>query len=141
MIPKKIHYCWFGGNPLPETVQRCINSWRKFCPDYEIIEWNESNYNIHKIPFIAEAYDAKKYAFVSDYARLDIIYNEGGIYLDTDVELIRSLDTLLSNNSFMGMEFAGQVATGLALVLKNIISLSKKIWKFMKILNLMPSIS
>ena len=101
MIPKKIHYCWFGGNPLPETVQRCINSWRKFCPDYEIIEWNESNYNIHKIPFIAEAYDAKKYAFVSDYARLDIIYNEGGIYLDTDVELIRSLDTLLSNNSFI----------------------------------------
>ena len=79
----------------------------------KIIEWNESNYNIHKIPFIAEAYDAKKYAFVSDYARLDIIYNEGGIYLDTDVELIRSLDTLLSNNSFMGMEFAGQVATGL----------------------------
>lgn len=113
MIPKKIHYCWFGGNPLPETVQRCINSWRKFCPDYEIIEWNESNYNVHKMPFISDAYTAKKYAFVSDYARLDIIYNEGGIYLDTDVELIRPLDALLSHSAFMGMELIGEVNTGL----------------------------
>ena len=101
MIPKKIHYCWFGGNPLPESVKKCKESWKKFCPDYEIIEWNESNYNVHKMPFISDAYTAKKYAFVSDYARLDIIYNEGGIYLDTDVELIRPLDALLSHSAFI----------------------------------------
>lgn len=113
MIPKKIHYCWFGGNPLPESVKKCKESWKKFCPDYEIIEWNESNYNVHKMPFISDAYTAKKYAFVSDYARLDIIYNEGGIYLDTDVELIRPLDALLSHSAFMGMELIGEVNTGL----------------------------
>ncbi|HFI0078726.1 glycosyltransferase family 32 protein [Streptococcus suis] len=112
MISKKIHYCWFGGNPLPETVQRCIDSWKKFCPDYEIIEWNESNYDVHKIPFISEAYNAKKYAFVSDYARLDIVYNEGGIYLDTDVELIRPIDVLLLHSGFMGTELLGRVNTG-----------------------------
>ena len=98
MIPKKIHYCWFGGNPLPDSVKNCIDSWKKFCPNYEIIEWNESNYDVHKIPYISEAYKNKKYAFVSDYARLDIIYNEGGFYLDTDVELIKSLDNLSLSN-------------------------------------------
>lgn len=113
MIPKKIHYCWFGGNPLPDSVKNCINSWKKFCPNYEIIEWNESNYDVHKIPYISEAYKNKKYAFVSDYARLDIIYNEGGFYLDTDVELIKSLDNLSSEHCFMGMEEPGRVATGL----------------------------
>ncbi|MCO4638274.1 Polysaccharide biosynthesis protein CpsM(V) [Streptococcus infantarius subsp. infantarius] len=113
MIPKKIHYCWFGGNPLPDSVKNCINSWKKFCPNYEIIEWNESNYNVHKIPYISEAYKNKKYAFVSDYARLDIIYNEGGFYLDTDVELLKALDDLTSEHCYMGMEQVGRVNTGL----------------------------
>lgn len=113
MIPKKIHYCWFGGKPLPNSVKKCIKSWKKFCPDYEIIEWNESNYDVNKIPFIQQAYQAKKYAFVSDYARLDIIHSEGGIYLDTDVELLKNLDPLLVNQCFLAMELPGLVATGL----------------------------
>lgn len=113
MIPKKIHYCWFGGKPLPNSVKKCIKSWKKFCPDYEIIEWNESNYDVNKIPFIQQAYQAKKYAFVSDYVRLDIIYFEGGIYLDTDVELLKNLDPLLVNQCFLAMELPGLVNTGL----------------------------
>ena len=113
MIPKIIHYCWFGGKPLPNSVKKCIKSWKKFCPDYEIIEWNESNYDVNKIPFIQQAYQAKKYAFVSDYARLDIIHSEGGIYLDTDVELLKNLDPLLVNQCFLAMELPGLVATGL----------------------------
>ncbi|EOY2591629.1 glycosyl transferase [Enterococcus hirae] len=113
MIPKKIHYCWFGKNPLPNEVKKCIESWKLFCPDYEIIEWNEENYDVFKIDYMAEAYKAKKYAFVSDYARLDIIYNNGGIYLDTDVELIRPLDDLLHHSCYLGMELPGRVATGL----------------------------
>jgi mannosyltransferase OCH1-like enzyme len=113
VIPKKIHYCWFGKNPLPESVQKCIASWKKYCPNYEIIEWNEDNYDIHKIPFISDAYKYQKYAFVSDYARLDIIYNEGGIYLDTDVELLRPIDSLLEEKCFMGFEIPGKVNTGI----------------------------
>ena len=104
MIPKIIHYCWFGGNPLPDSVLKCIESWKKHCPDYEIKQWNEENYDYKKQAYTLEAYEAKKWAFVSDYARLDIIYNNGGIYLDTDVELIRSLDSLLENNCFLGIE-------------------------------------
>ena len=118
-IPKKIHYCWFGNNPLPESVQRCIKSWKKYCPDYEIIEWNESNYNVNKIPFIDKAYKEKKYAFVSDYARLDIIYNEGGIYLDTDVELIKNIDPLLEHSCFLALESCGAVATGFGSIKKH----------------------
>lgn len=113
MIPKKIHYCWFGGNPIPEKDQKCIESWKKFCPDYEIIQWNESNYDVRKNKFISQAYDLKKWAFVSDYARLDIIYNNGGIYLDTDVEIIKSFDELLENEAFMGFEKGRVIATGL----------------------------
>lgn len=113
MIPKKIHYCWFGGNPLPEKDQKCINSWRKFCPDYEIIQWDESNYDVTKNAYMKEAYDAKKWGFVPDYARLDIIFNEGGIYLDTDVELVKNLDALLENKAFMGFEDGEHVSPGL----------------------------
>ncbi|MGO2083606.1 glycosyltransferase family 32 protein [Vagococcus sp.] len=113
MIPKKIHYCWFGNNKLPETVEYCINSWKQKCPDYEIIQWNESNYDVNKIKYIKEAYSKKKYAFVSDYARLDIVYNHGGIYLDTDVELIKNLDAFLDCQCFMGLELPGRVNTGL----------------------------
>lgn len=113
MIPKIIHYCWFGKSPLPNSVQRCIQSWEKYCPDYQIIQWNETNYDINKHPYMKQAYSLKKYAFVSDYARLDIIYHQGGIYLDTDVELIKNLDELLSESCFMGYELPGRVATGL----------------------------
>lgn len=115
MIPKKIHYCWFGKNPLPESAIMCINSWKKHCPDYEIIEHNEDNYDIYKYTYTKEAYEAKKWAFVSDVARLDILYNEGGIYLDTDVELLKPLDSLLDSEGFMGFEDKKQVASGLGM--------------------------
>lgn len=104
MIPKVIHYCWFGGNPLPEKDKKCIESWKKYCPDYKIIEWNESNYDLNKNMYMAAAYKEKKWGFVPDYARFDIIYNEGGFYLDTDVELVKPLDELISNQAYMGFE-------------------------------------
>ncbi len=110
MIPKIIHYCWFGGNPLPKSAKKCIASWKKYCPDYEIREWNESNYDVRKIPYISQAYDAKKYAFVSDYARFDILYKHGGLYFDTDVEVIRSFDDILECGAFMGCEIDGSVS-------------------------------
>lgn len=113
MIPKIIHYCWFGGNELPKSAQKCIDSWKKYCPDYEIIEHNESNYDISKNTYMKEAYEAKKWAFVSDVARLDAIYQYGGIYLDTDVELLKPLDPFLNAKGFMGFEDKKQVATGL----------------------------
>ena len=115
MIPKTIHYCWFGGNPLPELAQKCIASWRKFLPDCEIREWNEGNYDVRKIPYTAQAYDAGKYAFVSDYARFDILHEYGGIYFDTDVEVIRPLDDILERGAFMGVERAGALAVGLGI--------------------------
>lgn len=113
MIPKIIHYIWFGNNPMPDSVQRCIASWKKYCPDYEIKLWNESNYDISKSDFMLQAYEAKKYAFVSDMARLDIIAQYGGFYLDTDVELLTSLDSLRHYDAFMPMENPGRINTGL----------------------------
>lgn len=114
MIPKVIHYCWFGGNPLTELAKKCIASWKKYCPDYEIIEWNESNYDVTKCKYMYEAYQSKKWGFVPDYARLDIIYNHGGVYLDTDVEIIRPIDDLLEYDGFAGIENNSQnVALGL----------------------------
>lgn len=113
MIPKIIHYCWFGGNPIPEKDRKCIESWKRHCPDYEIIEWNESNYDVTKNAYMYEAYQARKWGFVPDYARLDIIYHNGGIYLDTDVEVIRSLDDLLTNKGIMGFEDLEHVSPGL----------------------------
>jgi len=104
VIPKKIHYYWIGGNPIPAKNRKCIDSWKLYCPDYEIIEWNESNYDFTKNRYMCEAYEARKWGFVSDYARLDIIYTHGGIYLDTDVEIVRSLDELLYNDAFCGFE-------------------------------------
>lgn len=115
MIPKIIHYCWFGGSIKPKLVKKCIASWEKFCPDYEIIEWNESNYDVTKNQYMREAYEAKKWGFVSDLARKDIIYQYGGIYFDTDVEIIRPLDGFLTLEGFMGTEKPGVVATGLCL--------------------------
>lgn len=102
--PKVIHYCWFGGSPLPELARRCLDSWRKFCPNYEIIEWNETNYDIHTCPFVHEAYQSKKWAFVSDYARFDILYRHGGVYFDTDVELVGPIDDLVEKGPFLGVE-------------------------------------
>lgn len=104
MIPKTIHYCWFGGNPLPNSAKLCINSWKKYLPDYEIKEWNESNFNVNAIPYTAEAYAAGKYAFVSDYARFVILYEHGGLYFDTDVEVIKPLDDIIARGGFMGRE-------------------------------------
>ena len=105
MIPKIIHYCWFGRNPLPESAIKCINSWKKFFPDYEIKEWNEDNFDVNIIPYTAEAYQAKKYAFVSDYARFWILYHHGGLYFDTDVEVIKPMDDIIARGPFMGIEF------------------------------------
>ena len=104
MIPKVIHYCWFGGNPLPKSAQKGIASWRKYLPDYEIKEWNESNFDVNIIPYTAEAYKAKKYAFVSDYARFWILYKYGGLYFDTDVEVIKNMDDIIAKGPFMGCE-------------------------------------
>lgn len=104
MIPKIIHYCWFGGTPLPKSAIKCINSWKKFFPDYEIKEWNESNFDVNMMAYTREAYAAKMYAFVSDVARFWILYHEGGLYFDTDVEVIRSFDDILKRGAFMGVE-------------------------------------
>ena len=108
---KKIHYCWFGGNQKPEIVQKCINSWKEKCPNYEIVEWNENNFDINSCDYVREAYNAKKWAFVSDYCRFWVLYNYGGIYLDTDVELIKSIDNL--PDAFVGFENQTTVASGL----------------------------
>lgn len=105
MIPKIIHYCWFGGNPLPDIAQKCILSWKKYLPDYEIKEWNESNFDVNCCQYVKEAYEEKKWAFVSDYARFQILYREGGLYFDTDVEIIKSFDSILNKGAFMGCEF------------------------------------
>lgn len=104
MIPKKIHYCWFGGEKLPNSVKKNIESWRKYCPDYEIIQWNESNFDINSNKFVREAYKAKSWAFVSDYIRLKVVYDIGGIYLDTDVEIIKSPDFLLNNKAYFNVQ-------------------------------------
>ena len=114
MIPKTIHYCWFGRNPKPDLAEKCIQSWKKFCPNYEIIEWNEDNYDIQAAPlFVRQAYEAKKWAFVTDYVRLQVVYENGGIYLDTDVEVIKSIDDLLQYNAFFGIQYEAVIATGL----------------------------
>ena len=113
MIPKVIHYCWFGGNPLPELAQKCIASWKKYCPDYEIKEWNESNFDLNCCDYVREAYEAKKWAFVSDVARLYAMVHEGGIYMDTDVEVIAPLDSLLQYHAVSGFETEHSIPTGL----------------------------
>lgn len=111
-IPKRIHYCWFSGNPIPSNLQKCLNSWKKFCPEYEILRWDEGNYDIGKNRYMREAYEQKKWGFIPDIARLDILYRYGGIYLDTDVELIRNLDDLLYEDAFTGVENWGNVNFG-----------------------------
>ena len=103
-MQKIIHYCWFGGNALTQEAENCLKSWTRFCPGYKVMRWDESNYDVHKIPYIHEAYMAKKYAFVSDYARFDILYKYGGLYFDTDVELIKPIEEIICKGPFMGCE-------------------------------------
>ncbi len=112
LIPKTIHYCWFSGKEMPEGSRKCIESWEKHCPDYEIVRWDESNYDVNKNRYMQEAYERQKWGFVPDYARLDILYHYGGIYIDTDVELVRNLDELLYQQAFCGVEKWGNVNMG-----------------------------
>lgn len=114
MIPKVIHYCWFGGKPLPSDVKKCLTSWRRFCPDYQIICWDETNFDVSQHPFCESAYAQGAWSFVSDWARLKVIYDNGGIYLDTDVELVKNLDFLLDNLCYIGIQQNGRLCnTGL----------------------------
>ena len=112
MIPKKIHYCWFGGKELPELAKKCIASWEKFCPDYEIIRWDESNFDLDQIPYTRWCYENGKWAFLSDYARLAVVAEQGGLYFDTDVELVKSPEELLQFEAFYGFENDLAVNTG-----------------------------
>ena len=133
MIPKIIHYCWFGRNPLPKSAVKCIDSWKKFFPEYEIKEWNEDNFDVNMIPYTAEAYAAKKYAFVSDYARFWILYHYGGIYFDTDVEVIRPMNDIIEKGAYMGCETDSNgtgcpsINPGLGMALEKHNDFSKKI--------------
>lgn len=112
MIPKKIHYCWFGRGPMSELNEKCLDSWHKYMPDYEYCLWNEDNFDVNMTPYTKEAYEAKKYAFVSDYVRLYALYQEGGIYMDTDVEILRPLDDLLTLTAFAGYEGSKHIPLG-----------------------------
>lgn len=112
MIPKIIHYCWFGGKEKPDEVQKYIASWKTYCPDYEIKEWNESNFDIHENDYCREAYEAKKWAFVTDYVRLKALYEEGGFYMDTDVEVVKPLDPLRVYDAVSGYESQTHILTG-----------------------------
>ncbi|MBP9988485.1 MAG: glycosyl transferase [Ruminococcus sp.] len=112
MILKKIHYCWFGNGEKNKKVKKCIESWKKFCPDYEIIEWNEKNFDVNQNEYTKMCYSENKFAFLSDYARLIIIAENGGVYFDTDVQLIKPIDSLLENEAFFGFETDDYVNTG-----------------------------
>jgi hypothetical protein len=113
MIPKKIHYCWFGRNPKPKLAEKCIASWKTYCPDYEIIEWNEDNFDVNMNGYTRMCYEQKKYAFLSDYVRLLMVAKHGGVYFDTDVEVIRPIDALLENDAFFCFETPEYVNSGL----------------------------
>ena len=114
MIPKIIHYCWFGRNPKPKLAEKCIRSWKRYCPDYEIIEWNEDNFDIESAPlYVRQAYEARKWAFVTDYVRLWALTAYGGIYMDTDVEVVKPLDEFLVHHAFSGFEDPQHIQTGI----------------------------
>lgn len=113
MIPKIVHYCWFGGNPLPEDAVKCIESWKKYLPDYEIIEWNENNFDLNCCQFVKDAYKEKKWAFITDCVRLYAMVSEGGIYMDTDVEVCKPLDEFLSEQAFSGFQTEDSIPTGI----------------------------
>lgn len=113
-IPKIIHYCWFGGNPKPKLAEKCIKSWKKYCPDYEIVEWNEDNFDLSATPnYVRQAMAAGRWAFVTDYVRLRALTEQGGVYMDTDVELVKPLDPYLKHQAFAGFEHPERVQTGL----------------------------
>lgn len=113
MIPKIIHYCWFGNNPKSDLIKQCISSWETYLPDYEIVEWNEKSFDINSCKYVKDAYTARKWAHVSDYVRAFALYSVGGIYLDTDVEIRRPLDTFLHHGAFSGFESKGYPFTAL----------------------------
>ena len=131
MIPKVVHYCWFGGNQLPDDAKKCIESWRKFFPEYEIKEWNERNFDVNCCDYVKEAYAAQKWAFVSDYARFWILYHEGGLYFDTDVEVIKDMSDIIAKGAFMGCETDNKCAPGLGLY-KEILDYYEKIHFFIE---------
>lgn len=112
VIPKRIHYCWFGGTPMPAHLQREVDNWHRLCPDYEFICWNETNYDVYKNAYTAEAYQNKRWAHLPDYVRLDVVHSHGGIYMDTDVELLQPLDRLRCNEAFFGAEVSGGINEG-----------------------------
>jgi mannosyltransferase OCH1-like enzyme len=119
MIPKTIHYCWFGSGKLPPLAHKCIASWKRQLPEYEIIEWNEKNFRVHSNRYVQEAYQNLKYAFVSDFVRLYVLYHHGGIYMDTDVEVLQPLDRFLVHEAFSGFESPQHVPTGIMASVKN----------------------
>lgn len=112
-IPQLIHYCWFGRNPLPPLAVKCINSWKKILQGFEIIEWNEDNFDLVYNQYVKQAYESKKWAFVSDYVRLRVLYDFGGIYMDTDIEVLKELDEFLNLPAFSGFEGNGRIPTGI----------------------------
>ncbi len=113
MIPKIIHYCWFGNHPIPKHLKKCIDSWSKFLVDYEFIKWDESNFDINSTKWTKQAYSKKKYAFVSDYVRLKVLYEYGGIYLDTDVMVLKSFDSFLGYQAFTGFESKNKLTSAI----------------------------
>lgn len=119
MIPKIIHYCWFGGKPLPSMAKKCITSWKKHCPEYIIKRWDESNFDVNCCAYVKEAFESKKWAFITDYVRLWAMYNYGGIYMDTDVEVLKNLDCFLSEKAFSGFESVDRIPTGIMASEKN----------------------
>lgn len=112
-IPKIIHYCWFGGKEMPDDSKRYIESWKKYCPNYQIIEWNEKNFDLNSVLYVKEAYEEKKWAFITDYVRLYALHKFGGIYMDTDVEVLKNLDEFLDNEGFSGFEREDAILTGI----------------------------
>lgn len=119
MIPKIIHFCWFGGKPLTEKAEMCIASWKKFLPDYEIRRWDESNFDINISSYVKQAYEAQKWAFVADYFRFWVLYNYGGIYFDSDVEVVKSFDEFLSYDLFTGYESGDTLEAAVIGAVKN----------------------
>ena len=126
-IPKQIHYCWFGKNKKPEIFEKCLASWQKYCPDYIITEWNESNFPINEFEYAKDAYKARKWAFVSDVARMWVLNKHGGIYLDTDEEILKNLDQFLDCSSFTGFDTKNRIQVG-------IIGGTKQHWLFKQML-------